>query len=357
MLNKIKNVPNQKLIDLEYLKNSNLPLLLYGTGAYAVAMKSFLDTHNIKPDYIVSDTKFFLPDSYFEGFPIQSIDDVISQYSSVNVIIAFYECFEKMAKYSSHQQVSRCILFDAVYSQDHFYDYHFIEEHRIEFECLYNTLEDEHSKEVLIAFINAKISGCLDDLYDLNIKGEKQYFPSFLQLSESEIFVDCGAYDGDTIISFNNITNGKYNKIYAFECDNINVEKLKRNVSNYKNIEIFEKGCFSEKTFLSFSNEGSEASKIEKDGTFQIEVDTIDNIVLNHTASFIKMDIEGAELEALKGAKNTIIRSMPKLAISIYHKPEDLITIPQYILSLNKSYKIYLRNHRYMSFDTVLYAI
>ena len=69
------------------------------------------------------------------------------------------------------------------------------------------------------------------------------------------------------------------------------------------------------------------------------------------------MDIEGAELDTLKGAQKTILKYRPKLAICVYHKPEDLLTIPSYILSLHKDYRLYLRNYMMPGRETVLYAI
>lgn len=86
----------------------------------------------------------------------------------------------------------------------------------------------------------------------------------------------------------------------------------------------------------------------------------MDEVIKDNFVSFIKMDIEGSELETLKGAENTILKNMPILAICVYHKPEDLITIPQYISSLQTStqkYSFYLRHHSYMLTETVLYAI
>ena len=86
-------------------------------------------------------------------------------------------------------------------------------------------------------------------------------------------------------------------------------------------------------------------------------IEGYDNIVDQEGVTFIKMDIQGSELAALHGAENTIRKSKPKLAICIYHKPEDLITIPQYIYSVMPDYKLYLRNHQFISKETVLYAI
>jgi hypothetical protein len=117
---------------------------------------------------------------------------------------------------------------------------------------------------------------------------------------------------------------------------------------------------------LSFNDDYDieQASCISNEGNVKIEVDVIDNIVSDCISdssrggvSYIKMDIEGAELEALKGAKNTIIANKLKLAICCYHKSVDLYTIPQYIKSLNSSYKLYFRHYNCFSYELVLYAI
>ena len=100
-------------------------------------------------------------------------------------------------------------------------------------------------------------------------------------------------------------------------------------------------------------------SAVSDSGNVQISVDTIDNIVGDEFISFIKMDVEGAELNALKGAIKTLERCKPILALSAYHKKEDLITLPQFIKNIYGDCKFYLRKHggftNLYSFD--LYAI
>ena len=125
------------------------------------------------------------------------------------------------------------------------------------------------------------------------------------------------------------------------------------------NIEIVKKACYSEKCILSFSVGQDQRSSIgQKNSNFKVEADSIDNVVkYDGSPIFIKMDIEGSELAALKGAVKTIVRGGTMLAVCVYHKPEDLFTIPQYIMSLNKKYKLYMRHYRDFSYDTVLYAI
>lgn len=103
---------------------------------------------------------------------------------------------------------------------------------------------------------------------------------------------------------------------------------------------------------------GGGSSIICDDGEVSISAVTIDETIRKgDKVTFIKMDVEGAELESLKGAKEIIIRDKPKLAISIYHKPEDMAAIPLYIKRLVPKYKFYIRHHSNGSSETVLYAI
>ena len=120
---------------------------------------------------------------------------------------------------------------------------------------------------------------------------------------------------------------------------------------------MIEKGAWSKKDTLYFNNSSNSNSSISESGDSKIEVDSIDNVCKNENVTFIKMDVEGAELEALKGAENTIMKNKPKLAICVYHKKEDLVTIPQYILSLNSDYKLYLRHYDSFCTELVLYAV
>lgn len=126
--------------------------------------------------------------------------------------------------------------------------------------------------------------------------------------------------------------------------------------------ELIPKGLWSSETELVFNevaNFGSSSFITHKgSGKEQVIPTTSVDIVLHgEPVTFIKMDIEGAELEALKGAQNTIRRYHPILAISIYHKPEDIVELPRYIKSLVPEYKLYLRNYHLDTTETVLYAI
>lgn len=192
---------------------------------------------------------------------------------------------------------------------------------------------------------------------------EEQYFaPDIIKLHEEEIFVDAGALILDTSKRFinecrkNKISNFK---IYAFEPDDISYQKcvnVQKSMGNV-DLKLYNAGLWSENTTLYFDNNGNGTSKIvQQETACSIETIALDDCV-SDKVTFIKMDIEGAELEALKGCKKTIKKYKPKLAICIYHKKEDLLEIPQYIKELVPEYKLYVRHYSNAETETVLYAV
>lgn len=117
-------------------------------------------------------------------------------------------------------------------------------------------------------------------------------------------------------------------------------------------------GLWSKNTILKFDTIGSGSGRISEEGTVSVKVNTLDEILKNQKVDFIKMDIEGAEVEALKGAKKIIREQKPKLAISVYHKPEDIFLISLLIHNMCSEYKLYLRHYRQFSAqETICYAI
>jgi FkbM family methyltransferase len=189
-----------------------------------------------------------------------------------------------------------------------------------------------------------------------------QYFGySFFPPVHDEIYVDVGSDDGNTIIDYNNISHGHYRKIIALEPDAINVKRINENINN-RNIErlrLIPKGAWSSNTKISFENLGNGSSKISDKGQIMAPVIKLDDVLKNVSGDIaIKMDIEGAELEALKGAKETIIQNKPRLAICVYHKPEDIIDIPLYISEIAPEYKFFIRHNCLVNLtETVLYAV
>lgn len=182
-----------------------------------------------------------------------------------------------------------------------------------------------------------------------------QYFDEVMNFEDGEVFVDGGSFDFDTSKKLMNLCNVK--KIYAFEPDVSNIEKVRTQINemNLTNVEIISAGLWNCNTTLHFSSQGSIMSKIDDNGDSDISVVEIDEII-DDRVTFIKMDIEGSELKALQGAEKIIRKYKPKLAISIYHRLEDIIEIPNYIYQLVPEYKLYIRHYAFNESETVLYA-
>lgn len=181
---------------------------------------------------------------------------------------------------------------------------------------------------------------------------------------ENEVFIDCGSFTGNTIANFLTWCKGTYKKIYAIEPDPESFQLLQQSMEakHVKNIHLINNGVWSCTAALPFYKDG-ELSSFCQDAYFlsphpaKVYVNTIDNIAHDDAVTFIKMDIQGGELEALKGAADTIVKRKPRLAISVYHKPKDIIEIPLFIHNLIPDYKFYLRQHTFLTDDTVLYAV
>lgn len=189
-----------------------------------------------------------------------------------------------------------------------------------------------------------------------------QYFDADIMApQEGEVFIDGGCYDCSTDKAFIKWCQGRYKKIYAFEPDAENYEKcLKmRQEEGIANIELYCKGLWDCETELSFEADGKQGSRIREQGVNIVKIETvaIDDVVDGEEVSFIKLDVEGAELKALQGAARTIRTYRPRLAICIYHKPEDIIEILEYILSLHDDYKLYIRHYQMCPNETIVYAL
>lgn len=187
----------------------------------------------------------------------------------------------------------------------------------------------------------------------------RQYFDRDIMVPRSgEVFVDGGCFNCNTDREFVKWCSGNYEKIYAFEPDPANYQYCLKQCEKeeIRNIEIYDKGLWDKEAELSFEETGGQGSKIGE-GTAVISATSIDTVAGDHPISFIKLDVEGAELRALQGAERIICRDHPRMAVCVYHKPQDIIEIPEYILKLDDRYKLYIRHYQMSPCETVVYAL
>lgn len=233
----------------------------------------------------------------------------------------------------------------------------FFSEHAKELKEVYDSLEDDRSKSVFENMLKYRVTSDWTYLKKSR-SGEKrknQYIVPEVQFSDREIIVDCGAYSGDTAKHFYKNVPGC--RVIALEPELRNFKILQK--LQLEGLTAINCGAWSEDTTLSFMDDGgTEGSAISPSGNTTIEVKALDHLSECQSATYIKMDIEGAELEALKGSEQIIKRNKPKLAICIYHQSQDFFEIPLYIKSLNPDYKLFVhQHHSYQAYDTVLYAV
>ena len=230
-------------------------------------------------------------------------------------------------------------------------------------ECL-SMLSDTKSKIVYKGIIKFRCTRNRSFFppYDVN----SQYFPNeIVKLNDNEVFVDCGACRGDTYRRFlseiKKRPNIKAYHVICFETDRNNVEFLKRSCSNDHNLSIIAKGVWSTNSTLYYESMGTKGNghilEHAVNGAEELPVCRIDSVDACKNATYIKMDIEGAEWEALHGAEQIIRHNHPKLAICLYHSDNDYIRLIQYIHELNPEYRLYVRHHSTNTSETVLYAV
>jgi FkbM family methyltransferase len=230
----------------------------------------------------------------------------------------------------------------------------------------YGFYQDELSRQLVLDRMRMHL---LIQFPPSNTSCHEYYEDGFISLAENEVFVDGGAFDGDSAEAF--IAKMKeadkgYSRIYAFEPSNANHAKARERLSAHPGIELFQKGLWSKDTELPFFENdaglyGSSFVHGSERMTHSLPVASLDSVFKDKSGpdlpSFIKLDVEGAEKEALLGAAAIISRAKPKLAICAYHKPEDIYELPQTIMGIHGDYKFALRHHHEGPWNTILYAV
>lgn len=348
---------------MEERKNPYLSLLMgrtiivFGAGSLGHEVYTNLLKANIKIDYFCS--------SLNGGYTDKKTDiKVIKQEELVNhrdaiIIMAIGDAATKQEKMElvveicsmgfKEEQILNHSLFDQKESISNILRY------KDEFIKAYQLLEDESSKKIYVKKLDYLVKYIAVDF-----QSDKEMYldDEIIQLGKNERIIDAGAFIGDTAEQFLNRT-GDSSLIYSFEPDEHNYSELEKRVEGLNQVEIIKKGLWSGSTVLYFSDDQNGSSHIENDGKIKIETIDLDSFCEenNIKPTFIKMDIEGAECEAIRGAKNTIVNYKPQMSICLYHKLEDMFMIPIMIKELDKSYKLYVRHYSDYHTDTVLYAV
>jgi FkbM family methyltransferase len=203
------------------------------------------------------------------------------------------------------------------------------------------------------------------DFAALPTRSDDGYLPGDLisTLPENVVYVDCGAFDGDTVRRFLDHQKNRFGKIYAFEPDEINYRKLQNYIEGLgeetsRKITTYHAGVGDIRTTMNFASSGNMSSSFTNAGGDVVDLLPLQEIVNSNGAPiFLKFDVEGNELAALKGAERLLIEASPLLALSVYHRPNDLWELPSYLATFDPGYQFFLRTHGEDGMDVVCYAI
>ncbi|MCI8494290.1 MAG: FkbM family methyltransferase [Lachnospiraceae bacterium] len=270
------------------------------------------------------------------------------------------EVYRAIAEQLEEMELSYCHIDEMIFKS-----------HKQELLKVYDLLEDDTSKEIYAKLIVSRMFGIYpdEDLYS----GE-QYFcvNEFRKRTIGEVFVDCGAYVGDTIEQLLWMRGGGIlKKIIAIDADHKNYEALKIRIKRLKEewniadeeIELVEAAVGAEtaeqgyyiETYDENRGMGSRMKKCNDNSKSEMKMIALDDF-LTEPYTFLKADIEGFEYNMLLGAQNSIVRYKPKIAVCIYHNSVDFYDIPLLIYSFESGYKFAVRHHSNKWDETVLYA-
>jgi len=235
-----------------------------------------------------------------------------------------------------------------------------IKDHLDDFIFLYDHLEDYRSKNVLYAILNNWYDFDFQTLRECQESNYSHYFDlDVIQADKDEVFVDLGAYTGDTILDYlNQYGSNQYQKIYCYEITESSFEVLKNSLSSYPNISFRRKAVTNQRGMLSFQKSivDDSANMVKESGEEEIEATILDEDI-NEKITMIKMDIEGSEEKAILGAKKHITEEHPKLLISVYHNHDDIWKIPKILKEMWSGYRFRLRYYGNHIFPTEIVLI
>lgn len=231
-------------------------------------------------------------------------------------------------------------------------------EHREAIFAAFDLFEDETSRQIFHDHIALRLT------FDLSFLSEpdqaNQYTPRDLPIAGVPMrLIDGGAFTGDTIEVL--LSRGmRIEALAAFEPDAENFARLRETVARRKNalgeVSLFQRGLAEQSGVRRFASGGGAASALAAAGETTLEVTSIDEALPDFAPNFIKLDIEGAEPAALRGAARTIARHQPVLSVCVYHAPDHLWALPLLVRERWPFYRLALRYHQFNGFDVVLYA-
>lgn len=233
----------------------------------------------------------------------------------------------------------------------------FANRHR--YHSLFLAVADQRSREVMSAILKHRLTLATTHLADIAERDHPQWFDSgFLPRTESDVFVDGGAFDGDTVLGYIHARGSDYKHIHAFEIDPDVSARAASRTAHLANVTIHPCGLSDREALASYRKTGGTDGAIghHVGGEHHVALRTID-MTVPERITFLKLDVEGEEAKTIEGAKRHLTNDRPTLAVALYHKAHDMWDIPRRILDLLPDYRLHLRHYTDTAYETIVYAI
>jgi FkbM family methyltransferase len=238
------------------------------------------------------------------------------------------------------------------YSQNNAADFR---ANRHKYDWLFERLADDASRHVLQRVIHFRLTGDLDAMAEFKVDFDRQYFESFVPAMKNAVFVDGGGFDGRTSLRFAS-RYPDYRRIYYFEPAPDMMSASRAALRELRSVTFIEKALSNSHELVHFDASAGSASHISQRGTLEIQATRLDDEI-DEPVSFIKLDIEGAEYDAIAGAQQRISVDRPAMAVCVYHDQRDFWRVPERVLSYVDDYDVYLRHYTEGILETVMYFI
>ncbi len=337
------------------LKSTTKPIVMYGTGNGADKVVDVLNELNI-PLSGVTASSTFVRKRMFRGFQVMPIERFEEIYDDFILIITFGTSIPEVMDNIYNLAEKHTVLVPVVpVIGTQIFDRDFYNKHCEEIELAYNLMADDTSKKIFKGYVEFLYGGRLDTLKSITTL-EDEAFRNILKLTENEVYVDIGAYRGDTVDTFLSYTKENYNHIICAEPDTKTFKKLTDHCAHLPRFEAHNVAVTHIDGEIGFTDAHGRQSAVGGD-VMQKSV-TLTTLCGDKVPTYIKIDAEGCENEIISASGNIFTTHKPKLNIAAYHKCEDIFTLPILLNRLNPDYRIHLRHHPYIpAWDTLFYCI
>lgn len=336
----------------DYLAQTQKKILIYGRGNAAEQIVRKLRSLGKEPSaFFASDG--FVRDKKFLGYPVTGFEEALQRCGKDSIVLLAFGTHREDVLQNVLRIASQTEFYapDLPVTGEGLFDKAYYASHRQQLQAAFETLADEQSRRVFRSILSYKLSGIIDFLLDCDTPADSNL--ALLAPASDKTYVDLGAYTGDTILAYQKAMQGAEDDcewqnapILAVEPEPRNFRKLQETVSSLGLSRcVCVQAAISDSTGEAWIAKGGGRGS-QSDKRVPVRAETLDRLLQGRPAHIVKMDVEGAESAAIRGAAETIKKYRPALRVAAYHRTDDLWSLPLQVLDLCADYQVFLRRGR-----------